>query len=278
MAFYSVLNQIFYPYKKFDDPTMLESLEKWMFVPIVEVKSNIVEVPIIEVKHHIETVSIVEPVLTLDPVLKLKPEKKPREQPLFSPKKQDTLFWCSYVANYGEAEYWLIGNKYKNAELSEKQKVIEFVQKDKAAFKMAYPKLTNVKIQEIMSELMLDKKTSLQTFMALCVFYKFHAIITCKNTYLEFTPSLSNTDIPTFLFIRSDDGHFSLKQLETKADIDSIKSTHVRIESDPEKPLKAASNYKMEDLKQMAETLGIQPGEKWKKADYYESLMKRCGW
>jgi len=124
----------------------------------------------------------------------------------------------------------------------------------------------------------LDKKTSLQTFMALCVFYKFHAILTCKKTYLEFTPTLNLTDMPTLLFIRSDDGHFSFKPLETKEDIDQIKSTHVLIEGDPEKPLKAASNYKMEDLKQMAETLGIEPGEKWKKADYYESLMKRCSW
>jgi hypothetical protein len=34
----------------------------------------------------------------------------------------------------------------------------------------------------------------------------------------------------------------------------------------------------MEDLKKMAETLGIETGEKCKKADYYESLIKRCGW
>jgi len=270
MAFYSVLNQIFYPYKKFDDASMIESLEKWMFVPLVDLKSDLIEVPIVVAEQTIESVSIVEP--------ETKPEIKSKEQLAFSPKKQDTLFWCAYAAHHGEAEYWLIGNKYKNAEISEKQKVIEFVQKDKAAFKTAYPKLTNVKIQEIMSELMLDKKTSLQTFMALCVFYKFHAIITCKNTYLEFTPTLCNTDVTTFLFIRSDDGHFSLKQLETKADIDSIKATHVRIESDPEKPLKAASNYKMEDLKQMVEIIGIEPGEKWKKADYYESLLKRCSW
>ena len=270
MAFYSVLNQIFYPYKKFDDASMIESLEKWMFVPLVDLKSDLIEVPIVVAEQTIESVSIVEP--------ETKPEIKSKEQLAFSPKKQDTLFWCAYAAHHGEAEYWLIGNKYKNAEISEKQKVIEFVQKDKAAFKTAYPKLTNVKIQEIMSELMLDKKTSLQTFMALCVFYKFHAIITCKNTYLEFTPTLCNTDVTTFLFIRSDDGHFSLKQLETKADIDSIKSTHIRIESDPEKPLKAASNYKMEDLKQMVEIIGIEPGEKWKKADYYESLLKRCSW
>jgi len=266
MSFYSVLNQIFYPYKKFDDTTMIESLEKWLFVPLVELKSHLVEVPISVVEHHIETVSIV------------KPEIKPKEQRAFGPKKQDTLFWCAYVAHHGEAEYWLIGNKYKNAELSEKQKVIEFVQKDKAAFKTAYHKISNVKIQEIMSELMLDKKTSLDTFMALCVFYKFHAIITCKNTYIEFKPTLTNTDIPTFLFIRSDDGHYSFKQLNTKADIDSIKSTHILVESDPTKPLKAASNYKMEDLKQMVDIIGIESGEKWKKADYYESLMKRCGW
>lgn len=264
MAFYSVLNQIFYPYKKFDDPAMIESLEKWMFVPIIELKSDLVEIPISE------TVPIVEP--------EKKPEIIPKEQRAFSPKKQDTLFWCAYVANHGEAEYWMIGNKYKNAELSEKQKVVEFIQKDKAAFKTAYHKITNVKIQEIMSELMLDKKTSLDTFMALCIFYKFHAILTYKQTYLEFRPNVTNSDIPMFLFIRSDDGHFSFQSLENKEEISNIKSTHIPVESDPTKPLKAASNYKMEDLKQMAETLGVQPGDKWKKADYYESISRRCCW
>lgn len=267
MAFYSVLNQIFYPYKKFDDPAMIESLEKWMFVPIVDLKSDLVEIPVSEVEQIIESVSIVEP--------EKKPEIIHKEQRAFSPKKQDTLFWSAYVANHGEAEYWLIGNKYKNAELSEKQKVIEFIQKDKAAFKRAYHKISNVKIQEIMSELMLDKKTSIQTFMALCVFYKFHAIFTYNKTYFEFIPNLSNIDIPTFLFIRSADGHFSFKSLENKEDINVIKSTHILIESDPEKPLKAASNYKMEDLKQMVDILGIHPGEKWKKSELYDEILKK---
>jgi hypothetical protein len=261
---------------------MIQDLEKWMFVPLVELKS---EVPIIEENlDPVLTLDIsqkLDPVLTLDSVLKLdashkldkesivKPE--PKEHRSFSPKKQDTLFWCAYVANYGEAEYWLIGNKYKNTEISEKQKVIEFIQKNKASFKAAYPKLTNVKIQEIMSELMLDKKTSLKTFMALTVFYKFHAILTHNKTYIEFCPNL---DGPTFLFNQSDDGHYSFKSLETKADVDSIKSTHILIDSDPEKPLKAASNYKMEDLKQMAETLGIQL-EKKKKTELYDTILNK---
>jgi hypothetical protein len=102
--------------------------------------------------------------------------------------------------------------------------------------------------------------------------------LTYKQTYLEFKPILANSDMPTFLFIRSEDGHFSFQSLENKEEIANIKSTHIHVESDPTKPLKAASNYKMEELKNMAETLRIEPGEKWKKADYYESISRRCCW
>lgn len=263
MTFYSVLNQIFYPYKKFDDPAMIESLEKWMFIPLKETSDRDLKSDLLEIPASI--VSIVEP----------EPEIKPREQRAFSPKKQDTLFWCAYVAYHGEAEYWLIGNKYKNTELSEKQKVIDFIQKNKTGFKSAYPKMTNVKIQEIMSELMLDKKTSLKTFMSLCVFYKFHAILTYNKTYIVCAPHLEDSTRPIFLFIRSDDGHFSFKPLETKEDVDEIKTTHILVESDPSKPLKAASNYKIDDLKHMANILGIAIGEKQKKQEIYDEILKK---
>lgn len=267
MAFYSVLNQIFYPYKKFDDPVMIESLEKWMFVPIVELKSDLLEIPISLADHRTDTVSIVEP------------EIKPKGQNAFSPKKQDTLFWCAYVANHGEAEYWMIGNKYKNTELLEKQKVIDFIQKNKTGFKIAYPKITNVKIQEIMSEIMLDKITSLGTFMALCLFYKFHAILNYNKTYLEFSPNIKQDEIPTHLFVRNKDGHFSFQTLETIDEINDIKMKNIKVEKDPlVKPLKSISSYKVDELLNMANKLGIEIEEKSKKQEIYEQISNKCMW
>jgi hypothetical protein len=76
------------------------------------------------------------------------------------------------------------------------------------------------------------------------------------------------------LFIRSNDGYYSFKQVNNE-DINDIKSTHILIESDPEKPLKAASNYKIEDLKQMSEIIGIQTIEKLKKAELYDEILKK---
>jgi hypothetical protein len=263
MAFFSVLNQIFYPYKKFDDPAMIESLEKWMFVPIVNLKTDTVE-----------AIRIVECVPIIDvPVITIK------EKRIFSPKKQDTLFWCAYVANHGEAEYWLIGTKYKNTELSEKQKVIEFIQNDKATFKAAYPKITNVKIQETMSEIMLDKITSLGTFMALCLFYKFHAILNYNKTYLEFSPNIKQDKIPIYLFVRNKDGHFSFQILETIDEINDIKMKNIKVEKDPfVKPLKSISSYKIDELLNMAKKLGIEIEEKSKKQEVYEKISNKCMW
>jgi hypothetical protein len=46
-------------------------------------------------------------------------EKKELPPALFVPRKQDKLFWALYVMNIGEAEYHMIGNRHKNAELEE---------------------------------------------------------------------------------------------------------------------------------------------------------------
>jgi hypothetical protein len=270
---HSFLNQIFYKNKKFDDEASIQYLEPWMLLTsnMIEFPSSdgikteyIEKAPRLEVQKPVFVESIV--------VNNTKSEPK-----TFRPKKEDTLFWCAYAAHHGEAGYWVIGNKYRNIEIEEKQKMIDSIRKDSSLFKQCNIKVSKVKIQEIMSELMLNKKTSWITFLAMCVYYKFNAIVLYENTYMEFSSSSGET----FLFHRSKDGHISVDLSEpfTKESISDIKDKNLCIDS-IEKPLKAASHYKITDLETMAQMVGINkdPELKWKKNDWYEALLKKCTW
>lgn len=254
---YSYLNQIFYKHNKFDDASTIGDLEKWMLFQ----ESLRVDAPV-DLKP-VSTESVVSPVD-------------------FSPVKQDSLFWCAYTVHHGEAEYWAIGNKYKNVELTEKQKIIDYIRHDSAHFKRCFGKMSNVGIQEIMAELMIDKKTSWKTFYALCAYYKFRAIVVYEKTYLEFSP-IHDQCVDTYLFNRTKDGHISVSSMPlTPERILEIKTGKMCLDQNPDKPLKAASNYKVDDLIEMAENIGVDIKQglynKWKKSDWYESISNHCKW
>ena len=110
----TLLNQIFYNHKKFDTPEDIHAWEPYMlnetyiqqYVPKI-----IMNEPEIEIEN-IQTTPPTHIIENIRPIMK---------SVLFSPRKEDTLFWSIYVLHHGEAEYTMIGGKYKNAELQEKQ-------------------------------------------------------------------------------------------------------------------------------------------------------------
>ena len=104
-------------------------------------------------------------------------EQKPKNDNIISPRMEDGLFWCVFIAGKSYQDFINIGTKYKNQELQEKQKIIEFIKKTPSCMKSSNMKLSNVAIQEIMSDLMTDKKTSLKSFIAFCMFYKICILI-----------------------------------------------------------------------------------------------------
>jgi hypothetical protein len=264
---YSYLNQIFYNHKKFDDSSNIIDLEKWMLSPsILSKKIDLDVVDSIPLSVSIETQSV--------EITSTSSE--------FKPVNSDTLFWCAYAIHHGEAGYWVIGNKYKNTEIAEKQKIIEYIKQDQGQFKRRFHKMSNVGIQEIMAELMIDKKTSWKTFYAMTAYYGFNAIIVYENTYLEFSPIL-NEPIHTYLFHRTKDGHVSVSLTPLTSDkIMEIKSGKICLDQTPDKPLKSASNYKVDELITMAESIGVDVKQglynKWKKQDWYNSLISKCQW
>ena len=112
----TILNQIFYDINKFDvDPTLFEEymLSKdyiKTIKPMVKINDYAIEEDDEKITENI-------------------PEIKERHE-LFMPRVNDRLFCCIYIVNVGIGEYHMLGSRYKNVELQEKQNIVDdYIQK-----------------------------------------------------------------------------------------------------------------------------------------------------
>jgi len=297
----SLLNQIFYPYKKFDaakihefGPWMLskeylELLEKQTETQVVERLEESDDEPRQQPQPDPLSDKLVQTTLPLDQstvveesiVLETVEQTQPQANTWFRSSKPDTLFWSIYTAFHGEAAYHIIGNRYRNTEIEEKQKVMEYIKKNADVFRGSVHnvKITKVSVQEILSDLMLNKKTSWLTFVALCFYYKINAIVSYNKTYYKFLTAHGES---WYHFTRNQDGHISV-DLEPLSEEGKTKihDTNILLDyTQAAKPIKAIGSYKVEDLFHMATLLDVvqPPNTKWKKADWYNALVQRCLW
>ena len=243
----SLLNQIFYISNKFDN-----DLTK--FTPYMLLESNI---------SHMSKIQPVESIPITTTTLQI-----------FTPKKEDTLFWCIYVLNHGEAEYSMLGGRYKNAEIQEKQNILNYALKNhsslKTAAKLNNYKLSNTRIQETEAEFMINKRTSWNAFWFMCVFYKINAIVQQSNVYMEF---LVDTSYPTYQFNRTNDKQVSVDCIPITS-VDKITQDKLQICPFKEKLLNGVCTYRLPELVEIARKLGVAPEvSKPTKNDWYNTIM-----
>ena len=258
----SVLYQTFYPYNKFDDIQTIPNLNKWMLskdvLRTITMAQNIVK--------PATTNRLNEPVPAIIPT-----PSAPGKPVHFSsthfivPDKMDTLFWCMYISNYGEQQYLAIGNKYGNAEIAEKQKIVEFLKSNKNVLKNLNRKITIGLYQEIMSDLMTNAKTVLLSLVAFSVYYKKNIILlnTINKTFLEYRyddhsiinnnsdNSEKSGELGPWLVIKYTENKkygFFAEEIE---DISDIIREYIYIAA-PDKPLKGISTYKIGELLEIA--------------------------
>ena len=275
VAVSSFLNQIFYKNNKFDDVDELSKLDCWMFSR--------------EKMEEWNSKSLIEEKVKEEPIIKEKVKTQVKTQTnRFAPTKQDSLFWCAYAAHHGEAAYWVIGSKYKNVEIEEKHAMIEYIKTNSSKIRGSTPKISQVRLQEIMSNLMMNRKTDWHTFHIMCMFYNIQVSIIFDKTFLHFTNSLQEQG-ESFIFDRSKDGHISMNY-----DYDITKTgTLLQLEYVSDRPIKSITNYKLPELHDMAEKLGIDESKiiiqsesdtesksksKPKKIDWYNAILKKCTW
>jgi hypothetical protein len=95
---------------------------------------------------------------------------------------------------------------------------------------------------------------------------------------LEFVADKDN-ELPTYVLHKDTYGKYSVKtEPLTTDEIADMKNKMICLESYL-KPLKSISNYKVEELEELATKMGIYDGKKkYKKTDLYQEISEVCTW
>ena len=235
----------------------------------------------------------------------------PPKNTLYDPSHSvaDTLFWSIYIGNYGLAEFQRIRTNYAFAEIQEKQKIAAFL-----ASVENYKKLKETKyrvskggVQEIQSECHTQASTtSFPVVIAMSVFYEKNIWIVdeSRRVFLKFDGKPaeaeaegSPTKNPCMIIYKTNvrnRAKYTIDMCPTGVlDIAKKLQSEMICLDHYETPIKAPSNYKMEDLETMARILGIggsggsadgvvdgseSSGKKWKKSELYDLVKQKCIW
>ena len=125
--------------------------------------------------------------------------------------------------------------------------------------------MTKMRIQEVISEILINKEISLNTLPAFALYYKARIIIVKDNRiYLDIV-SEDDYDI-IILMNKTKENNYNVDLIPNKKKIDEIIKTCICLYS-YEKPLKAISNFKINELTELALKVGIDINDKISKND-----------
>ena len=180
---------------------------------------------------------------------------------LFIPKHNDKLFWCLYILENGINIYNLNFNSAFSIEKEFKIKAITFMKNNEH----------NVKIKktQVESNLLFDKRISIQSLSLLCNMYKINVRLINNNFYYEFL----NNDTQEFKNIIIENKKFGIdfdnkyQNIENKLLITNIS-----------KPINSLSYYKVDELVELATKLKInvknENNKNKTKKDIYDEVYK----
>ena len=218
-----------------------------------------------------------------EPVLPIPMQKSIAEtkRDLFTPKQENTLFWCMFIAHHGYTEYIRIGTRYTNTEIDEKQTMAEFLVKTPSMLKTTNYKLSNMSVQSLCSHLTICRRDGLFSLVAFAAYYKKHVYVVFPNkTYLAFSfqKELETTNA-VILHCKTVGKHdnqiYTLDLDTTEEKVQHIRDTMLLLEH-YEKPLRGASSYKVDEMSAIAKLLGISSEKKMKKTELYEAVAQHC--
>jgi len=203
-------------------------------------------------------------------------EKSPTKKPaLYIPNQQDTLFWCFYIIKYGDIKYETMNNKNSLVAKQIKIDFVESIRKNKDIVKMyKFDTITNLE-----SNLANDNNLNPKTFLTLCAIENINIIYVSKKTYYELFVNDSNI-VYIVHELPSQSKYYNKYGFEM-ACVDSlnfIKTSYYQI-SNVDKPIKTTSAYKVQDLINICNKLGItttniDTGKNKTKNDLYESIVQ----
>jgi hypothetical protein len=198
-----------------------------------------------------------------------------RKDDSFYPNKEDSLFWCLFIHKYKLAEFLDQKTKYKNRELDEKFKCVDYLKSNLNCLRIM--RITKKDTQEIMGDLVTNK-TTMFSLHGLCAFYNCNIIMVNKKdeTFVEYT---HDTAIDTCIIYKNnsllkDEKSYYRIDLDTNDDkIREIREKYLKFES-YKKPLKSISMYKLLDLESLANKMNIETSG-LKKKEIYDAIYTK---
>ena len=190
---------------------------------------------------------------------------------LFLPQNtNDTLFWCFYIMKNGIISYEMMPHKNVVGEKKIKFEYVESLVRKNKDFIKKYKFTTISNIENVLAN---ENRLDLGTFITLCALEDLNIIFVNKKTYFELTMNESGIKY----IVRNVNGTYGFETGEA-ADIAKITSEFIKIDN-ISKPLKSISSYKVNELIEMNNKLGLDikhsVSDKNKtKNDLYEQLFK----
>ena len=217
-----------------------------------------------------------EKISAKEPRTSFQPAKKPD---LCIPNQEDSLFWCYYIIKNGDVKYETLN--YKNSLVAKQQKIdlVSSIRKNKDIVKMyRFDTLSNIE-----SNLANDNKMSPKTFLTLCAIENINVLYVNNKTYYELLTNDTNIvyivhDLAAKSQSQSKYYHKYGFEISTTESANNIYTTLYKLDH-IDKPIKAASAYKVQDLQNICNKLGIEilnkvTGKNKTKNDLYESLIQ----
>ena len=198
-------------------------------------------------------------------------ETNTKDSSFFIPQEKDGLFWCFYVIKNGFAAYEYPGATSFVNEKAEKFKLIESLRTKKQVLKTK--KIKNIK-EDVEDDLANKSKIGMKTFIALCAADNINILFIHKRKCFEL---MCEDDNPFHVIHWQENPEkYCYEMNASKEVLDNYRNTLFKWES-LEKPLKAMTSYKVDELMDLCKKLGLEEkmntaGKKTKK-DLYELLI-----
>jgi hypothetical protein len=199
----------------------------------------------------------------------------------YRPKQINSLFWCVFIAAHGYNEYMKVNHNYGAKELEIKQKISSALHKNKHMLKDTNYKLSQVKIKEIISDFLTTvKDTNMNCLIALTVYFEINLLIIHPNN--KFMIKIGNhttNEFPSYLLFKDTYNKYSI-QLDSLSnnDIEQLYEKYLYIDNFL-RPIKSASNYKVDELINTAKKVNIYDEQKkYKKQELYDLVFNFVKW
>ena len=196
----------------------------------------------------------------------------------FYPKEKDTLFWCFYIIKNGHSTYESLYSKNDVLATQMKIEYIEKIRKQKQIVKTyKFDTLTNIE-----SNLANDKLLNVKTILTLCAIENINVLIVNNKSYYELLMNDTNDVYVITCLENKSKGQYEKTygfEICQKEFVDlNIKPTLYRVDN-IDKPIKAISSYKVDDLIEICNKLAIETtqlvtGKTKTKKDLYESIIQ----